>query len=187
MRLSGTFSQSLPSVQHQKTDSFETLGSQYMFGKAHRNYRSGTASNLTQSESVGCTFVTSSDSCNGVRCAGTGTAAHIRSQTEGFGNFARRRAKEPWERVKPGTKVTWERVVCCFCCCMTVRIPEELGAFRLLRRRYMNSFHVYLLLGWASCLGGWVFAWWRDSWVLTRSMMSDDAGDDDESVSQFLH
>jgi hypothetical protein len=90
-------------------------------------------------------------------------------------------AKEPWERVKPGTKVTWERVVCCFCCCMTVRIPEELGAFRLLRRRYMNSFHVYLLLGWASCLGGWVFAWWRDSWVLARSMMSDDAGGDDES------
>ena len=77
-------------MQHQKTDSFETLGSQYMFGKAHRNNRSGTASNLTQSESVGCTFVTSSDSCNGVRCAGTGTAAHIRSQTEGFGNFARR-------------------------------------------------------------------------------------------------
>lgn len=140
-----------------------------------------------RAKSVGCTFVTSSDSCNGVRYAGTGTAAHIRSQTEGFGNFARRRAKEPWERVKPGTKVTWERVVCCFCCCMTVRIPEELGAFRLLRRRYMNSFHVYLLLGWASCLGGWVFAWWRDSWVLTRSMMSDDAGDDDESVSQFLH
>ena len=55
-------------MQHQKTDSFETLGSQYMFGKAHRNYRSGTASNLTQSESVGCTFVTSSDSRNGMRC-----------------------------------------------------------------------------------------------------------------------
>jgi hypothetical protein len=43
-----------------------------------------------------------------------GTGAHLRSQTEGFGNSARRRrrrrrrrrAKEPWERVKPETKVT---------------------------------------------------------------------------------
>jgi hypothetical protein len=75
---------------------------------------------------------------------------------------------------------------------MTVRIPEELGAFWLLRRGDTNSFS-RVSFAWLGLLsGGWVFAW-RDSWVLARPIK------DDElmmvammmsrlyHISQFLH